>query len=63
MSEIKEVTTILTFRVSVRDRLILDHALRVTETSLSEFIRQAVIPAAEGAVVTHAIKAPLDAAS
>lgn len=59
MSEAKEVTTMLTFRVSVRERLILDRASRVTETNLSEFIRHAVIPAAEGAVVADAIKTPL----
>lgn len=58
MSELKQVTTQLTFRVSLRQRLILDRASRVTKRSLSDFIRLAVMPAAEDAVVADAIKTP-----
>ena len=62
MSEKTELTSSLTFRVSGPERLVIDHASRVTTRTLSEFIRAAVVPAAHDAVVAHAIRAPLDAA-
>ena len=63
MTDPREVRTQLTFRISLREKLIPDRASRVTGKNLSEFIRLAVIPAAENAVVADAIKAPRDDAA
>ena len=58
MGDLKEVTTQFSFRVSPRERRVLDLAAKLNESSLSDFIRSAVIPAAEDTLVAHAIENP-----
>ena len=57
MDDPKEVTTQISFRVSSKERRGLDLAAEISERSLSDFIRAAVIPAVEDTLVTHAIEA------
>jgi len=58
MSDPSEVTTQFSFRVSLRERRVVDLAAKISERSISEFIRGAVIPAAEDTLVAHAIETP-----
>ena len=53
-----KVLTMFSFRTSLRDQRILYLAAEISETSVSEFIRSAVMPAAKDTLVTHAIELP-----
>lgn len=47
------------FKLTGRDRLEVDHAVRLEGITLSDLARAAILPVAREIIVAHAIKAPL----
>jgi uncharacterized protein (DUF1778 family) len=45
-------------KVSGTDGRVVEHAAKLERTTVSAFIREAVLPAARDTIVAHAIKAP-----
>ena len=55
MSEPKDA--MVAFKLTGRDRLAVDHAVKLEGITLSELARTAILPAAREIIVSHAIKA------
>ena len=51
--------TMVALKLTGRERLELERASKLERTTLSDFVRTAVLPAARDTIVAHAIKAPM----
>ena len=56
MSEHKD--SMVAFKLTGRDRLEVDHAVKLEGITLSELARTAILPVARDIIVAHAIKTP-----
>jgi len=52
--------TMLGCKVSGTDGRVVEHAAKLTRTTVSAFIREAVLPVARDTIVKHAIETPMD---
>ena len=50
--------TMLGCKVSGTDGLVVEHAAKLEKTTVSAFIREAVLPVARDTIVKHAVEAP-----
>ena len=55
----RERDTMVGFKLSGRERLEVDHAVRLEGITLSELARTSILPAARDIIVAHAIKVPI----
>ena len=55
----KSWDAMLGFKLPATEKLVVERASEWEQTTVSEFIRTAVLPAARETIVQHAIKAPL----